>query len=192
MEQRGMVVAGERSTSGSEALSDEELIAASARGDQRAFAVLYDRHHRHLWATAVRTARTLDDAEDCVQEAFARAYQLCAEFRGDCAVASWLHRIVINVCVDLSRRNRVRLALPMPEDPSALASDDGLSVDQLETRIAVHNALRQISPEQAEAIIAVDVYGLSVGEAAAALGVQPGTVKSRRARARTRLSRLLG
>ncbi|GAA4384025.1 RNA polymerase sigma factor SigM [Tsukamurella soli] len=186
-----MAVSGARGTAEYEELSDEELIAAAGGGDQQAFGELYNRHHRHLWATAVRTARTLDDAEDCLQEAFERAYQLCREFRGDCRVASWLHRIVINACVDTARRNRIRLSFPMPEDPSGLASDDGVGVDRLDTRIAVYTALRKLPRQQVEAIIAVDVYGLSITEAAEALGVQPGTVKSRRARARDRLSRLL-
>ncbi len=79
----------------------------------------------------------------------------------------------------------------MPDDPAALASDDGREVEVVDARIAVYAALRRLPADQAEAILAVDVYGLSVSEAAEVLGIASGTVKSRRARARSRLSRLL-
>ncbi len=93
--------------------TDNQLIEATARGDHAAFGALYARHKQHLWATAVRTARSLDDAEDCLQEAFVRAYQLCGEFRGDCRVASWLHRIVVNRCTEPDSAGQ-RLRIPSP------------------------------------------------------------------------------
>lgn len=81
-------------------VSDERLLADAARGDGDAFAELFERHARQLRATALRTIRDYTDAEDCLQDAMLRAYQLSPTFRGDCKVGSWLHRIVVNRCGD--------------------------------------------------------------------------------------------
>ncbi|ADG80798.1 RNA polymerase, sigma-24 subunit, ECF subfamily OS=Tsukamurella paurometabola (strain ATCC 8368 /DSM / CCUG 35730 / CIP 100753 / JCM 10117 / KCTC 9821/ NBRC 16120 / NCIMB 702349 / NCTC 13040) OX=521096 GN=Tpau_4230 PE=3 SV=1 [Tsukamurella paurometabola] len=170
---------------------DELLLDRAARGDNGAFAVLYERHRRQLLATALRTIRTHADAEDCLQDAMLRAYQLSPTFRGDCKVASWMHRIVVNACLDRARRNQIRLALPIPDDLSNFASDEGRGAEDLDRRLSVDAALRLLPEDQRAAVIAVDMHGLSVSQAAEVLGVAVGTVKSRRARARARLERLL-
>ncbi|GAB3133665.1 RNA polymerase sigma factor SigM [Tsukamurella serpentis] len=171
--------------------SDERLLERAARGDHDAFTQLYLRHRRQLHATALRTIRAHADAEDCVQEAMLRAYQLSPGFRGDCRVASWLHRIVVNACLDRARRNQIRVSLPMPDDLSGLGSDEGRSAADLDRRLSVDAALKLLPEDQRAAVIAVDMHGLSVAQAAELLGVAAGTVKSRRARARSRLARLL-
>ncbi|MET9326106.1 RNA polymerase sigma factor SigM [Tsukamurella sp. NPDC003166] len=171
--------------------SDERLLSDAAHGDGEAFAELFHRHSRQLRATALRTIRDYTDAEDCLQEAMLRAYQLSPTFRGDCKVASWLHRIVVNACLDRARRNQLRASLPMPDDLSEVASDEGRCAEDLDRRLTVEAALRMLPEDQRAAVIAVDMHGLSVNQAAELLGVAPGTVKSRRARARARLERLL-
>ncbi len=183
----------ERASSGGEPepVSDERLLAAAARGDSDAFAQLFHRHGRQLRATALRTIRDQTDAEDCLQDAMLRAYQLSPTFRGDCKVGSWLHRIVVNACLDRARRNQIRASLPMPDDLSGLASDEGRGAEELERRLSVEAALRLLPEDQRAAVVAVDMHGLSVSQAAELLGVAPGTVKSRLASARVRLERLL-
>lgn len=170
---------------------DEVLLDRAARGDHEAFAALYLRHRKQLLATALRTIRIHADAEDCLQDAMLRAYQLSPTFRGDCKVASWMHRIVVNACLDRARRNQIRVALPMPDDLSTFASDEGRGAEELDRRLSVDAALRLLPEDQRAAVIAVDMHGLSVARAAEVLGVAVGTVKSRRARARARLERLL-
>lgn len=171
--------------------SDETLLIRASRGDHEAFARLYRRHRRQLLATALRTIRIHSDAEDCLQDAMLRAYQLSPTFRGDCRVASWMHRIVVNACLDRARRNQVRASLPMPDDLSSFASDEGRGAEELDVRLSVDAALRLLPEDQRAAVIAVDMHGLSLAQAAEVLGVAVGTVKSRRARARSRLERLL-
>ncbi|GAA1013094.1 RNA polymerase sigma factor SigM [Nocardiopsis tropica] len=170
---------------------DEVLLDRAAGGDNHAFTLLYQRHRRQLLATALRTIRSHADAEDCLQEAMLRAFQLSPTFRGDCRVASWMHRIVVNACLDRARRNQIRLALPIPDDLSNFASDEGRTAEDLDRRLSVDAALRMLPEDQRAAVIAVDMHGLSVAQAAELLGVAVGTVKSRRARARARLERLL-
>lgn len=175
---------------GSPDRSDAELLAAHRAGDPRAFGDLVERHSARLWGTAVRALRDVDDAADAVQEALVAAYRGAGAFRGDCAVGTWLHRIVVNACIDRIRRERVRSTVPWPDhDPPARRGDHAT---ELATRIDVGSALATLPAEQRIAVVLVDVQGAPVAEAAALLSVPVGTVKSRCARGRARLATLLG
>lgn len=172
--------------------TDEELLAAHVDGDALAFATIVERHRDRLWAVAIRTTGDPDDAADALQDALISAFRRADSFRGDAQVTTWLHRIVVNACLDRLRRRNVRLASPLPEDdtPSALADirdDIGRSEDQLE----IAKALAELPDQQREAILLVDVEGFSVEEASAQLGVPTGTVKSRCSRGRAKLAKRL-
>lgn len=170
--------------------SDRELIADHMAGATGAFDELFRRYRDRLWAVAVRILGDRADAEDAVQEAFLSALR-GSGYRGEAEVGTWLHRIVVNKCTDRMRAARRRPPLDrgerLPErplegsDPSATVTD----------RLALAAAIALLAPEQRTAFVLVDVQCLPVGEAAAILEVPPGTVKSRCARARARLIRLL-
>jgi RNA polymerase sigma-70 factor (ECF subfamily) len=119
------------------------------------------------------------------------AFRRAGSFRGDSAVTTWLHRIVVNACIDRLRRKAARpatggtdertldnlaLGRAIP-DPSA-ASD---------TALDVMAALRTLPPDQQAALVLVDMLGYPVADAAEILGISQGTVKSRCARGRARL-----
>ncbi|MDX6236914.1 MAG: hypothetical protein QOG10_1729, partial [Kribbellaceae bacterium] len=114
---------------------------------------------------------------------------------GDAKVTTWLHRIVVNACLDRIRRRQVRAADPLPEDEDRAAELAGPAEDDpaevRERRLDVLNALKQINPDQRSALVLVDMEGYSIEEASAILGCAPGTVKSRCARGRARLLPLL-
>ena len=131
-----------------------------------------------------------DDAADAVQDALVSAYRAAGSYRGDAAVTTWLHRIVVNACLDLVRRRASRPTSPLDETTHSLPATDLLT--PRETSQQVLAALRQLPVEQAAAVVLVDVEGFPVAEVAAILGVPTGTVKSRCARARARLAVLLG
>ncbi len=105
----------------------------------------------------------------------------------DAAVSSWLHRIVVNACLDRLRRAKAHPTAPL-EDVYPVADRTA----QVETAIAVQRALMRLPVEQRAAVVAVDMQGYSIADTARMLGVAEGTVKSRCARARARLARLLG
>ncbi len=173
-----------------DALPDAELLAAHRAGDPRAFTVLVGRHTRALWGTALHVLGDPHDAADAVQEALVSAYRRAATFRGEASVRTWLGRIVVNACIDRIRQERVRRTVPWPErDVPARRPDPAV---ELATRLAVRDALALLPVEQRVAVVLVDVQGYPVTEAAAMLGVPPGTVKSRCARGRARLAVLLG
>lgn len=167
--------------------SDADLLTAHVGGDRDAFAELISRHHRRLYRLARATTRSAEDADDALQDALLAAHRGAPSFRHDAAVSSWLHRIVVNACLDRVRRTR-------PTEP---ASDEeyGSVADatgQVDTAIVVRRALMRLPIEQRAAVLAVDMQGYSVADAAALLGVAEGTIKSRCARARARLAVLLG
>ena len=91
-------------------LSDRELITAHLAGDGgAAFGELFRRHRDRMYAVAVRTIGHRELAADAVQEAFISAYRRADGYRGDAAVTTWLHRIVLNACLDRVRRERTVL-----------------------------------------------------------------------------------
>jgi RNA polymerase sigma-70 factor (ECF subfamily) len=180
--------------------TDTELWEAHRGGDPDAFSVLVRRHRDRLWAVALRTTGNPEDAADALQDALVSAYTRGASYRGDAAVTTWLHRVVVNACLDRLRRNRVRRADPLPEDVeesadrSALvagaAPDIGPEAGALagERRRLVLAALDRIAPDQKVALVLVDMEGYPVDEVARILQCPPGTVKSRCARGRARLA----
>lgn len=169
-------------------MSDSDLLAQHVAGDHDAFSTLVTRHRDRLWAVALRTLGNPDDAADALQDALLSAHRGAAGFRGNSAVTTWLHRIVVNACLDFARRKAVRPTQPLLEDPATSAPDH---IGTHETALAVVAALRTLPAEQAAAVVLVDIEGFSVEEAAAILDVPTGTVKSRCARARARLAQQL-
>lgn len=174
-------------------LDDTELIKHHVDGVPDAFGELFRRHRDRLWAVALRVLGDPEDAADAVQDALVSAYRRADRFRGDAAVTTWLHRIVVNSCLDLVRRRRARPALaqqPVEDEPAQPApAEEGPEATAVrhELRATVAAALAELPFEQRAALVLVDMEGYSVAEASEALGVPTGTVKSRCARGRARL-----
>ena len=177
---------------------DAELLRRHTRGDHEAFGELFRRHRDRLWAVALRTLGDPEDAADALQDAMVSAFRRAGSFRGDSAVTTWLHRIVINACLDRTRRVAARPATPAGGDrnldaaaqaaPAHTAPDP---VSGRDTVLDVDAALRRLPDEQRSALVLVDMLGYPVADAAEVLGVSTGTVKSRCARGRARLAPLL-
>jgi RNA polymerase sigma-70 factor (ECF subfamily) len=170
--------------------SDGVLLRQHANGDPEAFGVLFKRHSARLWAVALRITCDPDDAADALQEAMISAFRRAADFRGESAVTTWLHRIVVNASLDLLRRRSARSVgwsgdpddLPVPEPRQGIDS-----ASRTESRLDVDAALQTLPPPQRAALVLVDMLGYSVADASAILGVSEGTVKSRCARGRAKL-----
>ena len=172
--------------------TDGDLLRAHGDGDPEAFAELVRRHRDRLWAVALRTLGHREEAADALQDALLSAFRAGrsgASWRGDAAVTTWLHRIVVNACLDRARRTAARPADPLPEHRDVPSPRDDVE-DRL-TGIDVEAALASLPVEQRSALVLVDMYGWSVQDAAEALECAPGTVKSRCARGRARLLPLL-
>ncbi len=181
--------------------TDADLLAAHVAGDADAFGELFGRHRDRLWAVALRTCSDRETAADGLQEGMIAAFRRAASYRGDAAVTTWLHRIVVNACLDRLRAARVRRADPLPEDvdehdrpvreTAGHDADPAAETVAAERRRLVLDALATLAPEQRAAVVLVDMEGYSVAEVAEILDCAPGTVKSRCSRARARLAVLL-
>jgi RNA polymerase sigma-70 factor (ECF subfamily) len=170
--------------------SDAELLAAHRAGDRHAFGELVARYRNRMWGIAVRTLRHPEDAADVVQEALVAAYRGAGSYRGEASVRTWLHRILVNACIDRLRKERRQVTVPLADaEPCDRRQDVAMDVV---TRLSVVDALAELPPHQRVAVVLVDVQGWPVDEVAEVLEVPVGTVKSRCARGRVRLGTLLG
>jgi RNA polymerase sigma-70 factor, ECF subfamily len=175
--------------------SDAELLRRHVQGDPDSFGQLFLRHRDRLWAVAIRALGDPEEAADALQDAMISAFRRAASFRGESAVTTWLHRIVVNACLDRMRR---RAARPVTSSPDERALDN-LAIGYAEpdpsaasdTSLDVTAALHRLPHDQQTALVLVDMLGYPVADAAMILGVSQGTVKSRCARGRARLLPLL-
>lgn len=177
--------------------ADLELLRAHVAGDRDAFAELLRRHRDRLWAVALRTLGDREEAADALQDALLSAHRAAGRFRGDSAVTTWLHRIVVNACLDRIRRRQAHPTVPLPDGVRDVAGTTGgtepaAPVPDHDTALVVREALAALPVEQRAALILVDVQGYPVAEVARILEVAEGTVKSRCARGRARLAAALG
>ena len=172
-------------------LDDRALLARHVAGDGgSAFGELFRRHRDRMFAVAMRTTGNRELAADAVQEAFISAFRRADAYRGEAAVTTWLHRIVVNACLDRLRREKVSVRragdlgeLDLPDLHDRHAST--------ETALVVREALARLPEGQRTALVLVDMHGLPVAEAAVVLGVAEGTVKSRCFRGREALAAVL-
>ena len=172
--------------------TDADLIKAHAAGDPHAFNELVRRHRDRMWAVALRTVRDPEEAADALQDAFISAFRAASNFRAESQVTTWLHRIVVNACLDRIRRRQARPTVPLPEQGHQEPAVPRDSMAERETRLVIKEALDELPEDQRAPIVLVDVEGYSVSETAEMLGIAEGTVKSRCARGRSKLAKLLG
>lgn len=168
--------------------TDRELMARHVAGDAEAFGEIFRRHRDRLWAVALRTLANPEDAADALQDAMISAFRRADSYRGEAAVTTWLHRIVVNACLDRVRREAVRATDPLPEDDrSTQLRSRRDEIGQRESALDVTAALATLPVEQRAALVLVDMAGYSVNDAADILDVAVGTIKSRCARGRAKL-----
>jgi RNA polymerase sigma-70 factor (ECF subfamily) len=184
--------------------TDGELLQAHVDGDADAFGILFRRHRDRLWAVALRTMGNPDDAADGLQDGMIAAFRRAGSFRGDAAVTTWLHRVVVNACLDRLRAAKVRRAEALPDDleergdrrpvttPDRSTTDPADLAVADERRRLVLAALEELPAEQRAALVLVDMEGYPVADVAEMLGCAVGTVKSRCSRGRARLAERLG
>jgi RNA polymerase sigma-70 factor (ECF subfamily) len=169
--------------------TERTWILAAQAGDQGAFGQLVTRHQRRAYAVARAIVLNHEDAEDAVQEAFLHAYRALDRFRPDQAFGAWLHRIVANAALDLTRRRKVRDADELPETVASPFRDPA-EVDDLRGRLG--EALAELPPRQRAVIVLHDVEGFKHAEIGTMLGIPEGTARSDLHYARARLRESLG
>ena len=183
-------------------MSEEQLIRRAQQGDNGAFEELLLLHQKKVYNLCLRMSANPDDALDLSQEAFLRAWRSLGQYQFEASFSTWLFRLTSNICIDFLRRKKRRQETSLTE--SYDGSDEGaeLSVPDVqpgpeqqamtnETKIELARAMEQLSPEHREILQLRVVEDLQYEQIADILGVRVGTVKSRLARARLALRKIL-
>jgi RNA polymerase sigma-70 factor (ECF subfamily) len=177
----------------------EAALRRAQRGEVVAFNSLVEHFQRQVYNVCFRTLGNSEDAADASQDAFISAFRGIGTFRGPAdGLRGWLLRIAVNACYDALRRRRRRPAdsLEALEDAAAFdVADPEPDPEQrslmAEGMSAIEAAMSRLAPDQRLAVVLCDVQGLSYEEAAQAMAVELGTVKSRLSRARAQLRDVL-
>ena len=180
-------------------MDEKHILARARRGELPAFEELVRRHEKRVYAVALRSSGSPEDAEDITQEVFLRAWRSIEEFRGDSGFSTWLFRITMNLCVDHARHKHAQpqtQPLVMGEEESerplpdtAPTPEEHLDNSELGRELAA--ALDEVSEEHRRIVLLRDVSGMSYTEIAEVLEISEGTVKSRQSRARIALRKVL-
>src|SRR5439155_17344943 len=183
---------------------DVDLAARIRAGDEAACETLVRRHSGAMLAVARRFLGCPDESADAVQEAFIAAFRWLESFEGNAALASWLHRIVVNSCLGRLRTRRRRPTVSLdgllpafaedghhvrPVTPWSEEADDPLVRD--ETRARVRAGIEQLPDAYRTVLLLRDIEEFDTDQTAAVLGIAPGAVKTRLHRARMALRSLL-
>lgn len=150
-------------------IPEESLVRKAASGNREAFGELVRRNQRQALAAAIGLVRNRSDAEEAVQEALVRALERLDTLREPSRFSAWFAGILYRVCLEL-RRTRRRRAPGQPEVAAVLRSEAAARV--------VQEAF-ELDDEFRDVLILVYLKGLTLAEAAEALGITEGNVKVR-------------
>ena len=177
------------------AIPEAELVERALRKDRAAVKIIIKQHNQRLYRIARSIVRNDADAEDILQEAYARAFAQLAMFRGEARLGVWLASIVMNEARGFLRRHRMKAELdfiatasspqaqvvPFPANPQL---DPETSMAQSEIRQLLERAIDNLPETFRTVLVARLVEGMSVAETAELFGILPETVKTRLHRAR--------
>ena len=166
-------------------MNERQLIARVIAGDRLAGRALYDTHAPRVYSLAYRLSGDAEKAREFTQDTFIRAFSRLAQFRGDAAFSTWLHRITVTV-VSNARRSEVRIAREVALDE---ASSIEMSAPEAEPDLkdCIARAVEDLSEVYRTTLVMHDIEGYTHAEIAEILGVPEGTCKSRLSAARAQL-----
>ena len=176
---------------------DELFLRRAQGGDPGAFEELITPLEQMVWRVCWHYTGHRETAEDCAQEAMLRIWRNLGNYRGECALESWVYRIAANCCMDWLRKKKRDQSVsiePMteqgfdPADPSPGTEEQAVVREEQEQ---LREAIAQLPDDQREALILTQLEKIPYEEAARSLGVSEGTVKSRVNRAKARLKEIM-
>ncbi len=189
-----------------EAAYDKELVERFRKGEEFVFTEIMERYHARIFALANNLLRNPSDAEEITQDTFIRAHRALAEFRGDSSLATWLYRIALNLSRNRywyffrrRRQDSISLEMQLGDESGAAFSDLIAAAEHTPAQEAVlqeftglvADCMKRLESRHREILTMRNVLSLPYDEIAEALGINVGTVKSRIARARESLRKLL-
>lgn len=181
-------------------MNERDLVLRAKRGDQDAFEQLVLDNQNRIYSLALRLMGNREEAADLAQEAFLKAWQGLPTFQGESSFSTWLYRLTSNVCIDALRRNRRRQAVAetvsLDDDdswiePADWEGDPQRLLERAELSRAVERGLEALPDHFRQVLVLRELSGLSYQEIGTAMELDLGTVKSRIARARVALRKIL-
>ena len=183
-------------------MPEEQLIRYAQQGDNDAFEQLLLLHQKKVYNLCLRMSANPDDALDLSQEAFIKAWRSIGQYQFEASFSTWLFRLTSNVCIDFLRRKKRRQETSLTENYDDSDESAELSIPDAnplpeqqaitnETKIELARAMEQLAPDHREILQLRVVEDLPYEQIADILGVRVGTVKSRLARARLSLRKIL-
>jgi RNA polymerase sigma-70 factor (ECF subfamily) len=180
---------------------DATLVREAQQGEMDAFEELVGRHRDKIYARAFSMMRSEDDAIDLSQEAWVKGWQRLAQFHGESSFATWMTRIVINLCLDELRkqkRHREESIEEMDEETGGVerhmpvvTANPTAGLEREELRKRIDQALGQLSNEHRTVLVLHEFQEMEYKEIAKTMGCSIGTVMSRLFYARRKLAALL-
>lgn len=183
-------------------MTEQELVERAKKGDETAFEVLVTDNEKRIYNLCRRLTGNPEDAAELTQEAFLNAWRRLSRFQGESSFSTWLYRLASNACIDFLRKEKRRQNLSMTvslddeEEARQVELPDERyaperELERTEVRQAVAAGLERLTPEHRQVLVMREINGLSYAEIGAVLGLEEGTVKSRIARARNALRKVL-
>lgn len=183
-------------------MTEQELVERAKKGDETAFEVLVTDNEKRIYNLCRRLTGNPEDAAELTQEAFLNAWRGLSRFQGESSFSTWLYRLASNACIDFLRKEKRRQNLSMTvslddeEEARQVELPDERyaperELERTEVRQAVVAGLERLTPEHRQVLVMREINGLSYAEIGAVLGLEEGTVKSRIARARNALRKVL-
>jgi len=180
---------------------ERAVIGRVLSGDIEAFELLVVKNQRKIYNLCYRMTGNAEDANDLSQDAFLKAYQNLANFKGESSVSLWLYRLASNTCIDFLRREkrRVKSSLTVVDESGETVElelpDERFTPErELERRLVIEDieqGLLTLSEEHRQILILREINALSYDEIGEILHISAGTVKSRISRARVILRKFL-
>jgi RNA polymerase sigma-70 factor (ECF subfamily) len=172
--------------------TDTDIIGLVLKGDQNAYALLVERYQSFVFTIVLRYVKSREDAEEVAQDIFIKAYRSLADFKGTAKFSTWLYTITTTTCISFLRKKRLDVQSLDNEKVFATADniDGGMNANQVEQKsrvTMVNEAIKLLSPDDAQVITLFYKAEQTLEEIAQILGKEPNAVKVQLHRARGRL-----
>lgn len=182
-------------------MAQQDLVSRARLGEQDAFEQLVIENQNRIYTLCLRMTGNPQDAQDLAQEAFLKAWRGLGSFQGDSSFSTWVYRLASNVCIDFLRREKRRQGISPAfslddEDradlhPPDYSQDPAAAYQRDQQRQELERALEQLPAHHRQVLVMRELSGLSYQEISQSLGIDLGTVKSRLARARLAMKKIL-
>jgi len=173
-------------------LTDKEIISRILLGEQALFAILVERYQNYVFTLVLRFTDSREDAEEISQDIFVKSYRSLADFRGESKFSTWLYTVVRTSCITFLRKKKLdttsidneRTFLQLENRESGFKAN---AIEQKSRHAMVNEAIRLLSPDDAQVITLFYQGEQSLEEIGRIMGLDPNTVKVKLHRARHRL-----